>query len=190
MRIIGGNCKGLKLFSPKGTQTRPMNVRVKQALFNILSTRTTGVAVLDLFAGTGSLGLEALSHGARLCYFVENNSKSLPVLQRNIEKCHFNEQSEIVKRDVFHLGRQSLTGIKFELIFFDPPYHYFDNPVTRRTCLQFLANDISQLAEMGALLILHYRRGALAGVPVRSPLTILDNRQYGSTELMILSYAF
>ena len=187
MRITGGSCKGLKLLSPKDMQTRPMNVRVKQALFNILSARTPGTTVLDLFAGTGALGLEAQSHGACLCYFVEHSPTILPILQRNIEKCRFQRQSKIISRDVFRISSQELAGIQFDLIFFDPPYHYFDNPLRRRSCLKFLANDIVPLTKAEALLVLHYRRGAMAGMPLPRPLMMVDNRQYGSTELMILS---
>ncbi len=123
MRVISGNLKGKKLFSPKGLSLRPTSDRVREAIFDILQDQFQGDNVLDLFAGTGALGIEALSRGAKRAVFVEGSTRSLGVLRRNIEECRLKKQAEV-------LGRKAQAAIKileargesFELIFLDPPY--------------------------------------------------------------------
>lgn len=123
MRVISGKLKGKKLFSVKGQNLRPTSDRVKEAIFDILQDQIRGQKVLDLFAGTGALGIEALSRGAGGAVFVEGSPQSLVALRRNIEVCGLQEQVEV-------LAREAQTGIKileargesFELIFLDPPY--------------------------------------------------------------------
>ena len=138
MRIIAGSARGTKLISPPGMQTRPMVDRVKQALFNIVSEEVPGSNVLDLFAGSGALGLEALSRGAGFCHFVEKNPETQQVLRKNIAKTGFEKQSKVLLQDAFYLFKQ-LPNHHFHLFFFDPPYHYLDHPVSRRESLAFLS---------------------------------------------------
>ncbi len=127
MRIIGGTARGRRLFSPaSGTSDiRPTSDRAREAIFNILAGRVGSARVLDLFAGTGALGLEALSRGAVSAVFVDKSHSSLGLIGKNIQQCHFAEKSLVLKKD---LGR-SLAFLQsyvpeggFSLVFIDPPY--------------------------------------------------------------------
>lgn len=129
MRIIAGAAKGRRLFSPetrsKRQLIRPTSDRAREALFSIIGPFVQNVLVLDLFAGTGALGLEALSRGARSTLFVDKNRSVTDLISRNIEKCGFSEASTVVKRDL----TKGLSFLKkftppdgFTLVFLDPPY--------------------------------------------------------------------
>ncbi|MFS8534160.1 MAG: 16S rRNA (guanine(966)-N(2))-methyltransferase RsmD [Limnochordales bacterium] len=124
MRVIGGRCRGMRLQSVPGTTTRPTADRVKESLFNILAPWLADARVLDLFAGTGALGIEALSRGAREAVFVERDPKALRVLRANLRHTKLEELAEVragdVARELIRLGRQ---GRSFDLVFMDPPYH-------------------------------------------------------------------
>ena len=124
LRIIGGDFKGKRLKSIHGKLIRPTGDRIREAIFNILSTRVAKAVVLDLFAGTGALGIEALSRGAKRVLFVDNGKESLSVLKQNIALCGLAEKTDIIRWNI----RQNLNGIKslgqkFDLIFLDPPYN-------------------------------------------------------------------
>ncbi len=120
MRIISGKVKGHKIAVPTGLDVRPTLDRVKEAVFSILYPYLRGAKVLDLFAGAGSLGMEALSRGAAVCHFVDNNRKSFECVQKNLKDtgldkdsvCHFMSFEKFL----------SQTGEKFDLVFLDPPY--------------------------------------------------------------------
>src|SRR5690606_41956189 len=116
MRVIGGSRRGLRLAARPGRATRPAADRVKEALFNILAARVPGARVLDLFAGTGALGIEALSRGAASACFVERSPKAARVLRSNVEKAHFQAQARIVAGDVLRvLPRLAEEGASFDL---------------------------------------------------------------------------
>jgi 16S rRNA (guanine966-N2)-methyltransferase len=122
MRIISGSFKGRKLVSPKGTRTRPTSDRVREAIFSIVGDLVTDARILDLYAGTGAMGLEALSRGARQAVFVEIDPAALQCLNSNIETCRCRDRSEVVNRPVLsYLGKID-SGDGFELVFADPPY--------------------------------------------------------------------
>ncbi len=186
MKIIAGDARGLKLESPEGMQTRPMNIRVRESVFDLIQDKVPGSLVLDLFAGTGSLGLEALSRGARFCYFLETSKETQQVLLRNIANNHFKERSKFISYNAFHIFKIWKEKELCQIVFFDPPYHYFDNPVTRRECMQYLSELAEKMAQDNALIVLHYRKDAMAGMPIPKALHILENRVYGTTEIMIL----
>lgn len=123
MRIISGTARGTKLFTLDGENTRPTLDRVKEPLFNILNFDLTDSVVLDLFAGSGALGLEALSRGAKMAIFCEKNFDAAKVVQRNIEKTRFNEKSLLIKNDFEKALKQIANdNIKLDIIFLDPPY--------------------------------------------------------------------
>lgn len=123
MRIIAGERRGLKLEAVDGLTTRPTADRVKEGLFNTIQMDVTPEkTVLDMFAGTGNLGLEALSRGAKHVTFIEKNPKALAVLKKNIEKCRFEKRCSIFAGDVFKILPR-LQGQRYDLIFVDPPYH-------------------------------------------------------------------
>ena len=121
MRIITGRARGVRLKAPKGLSTRPTSDRVKESLFNILGARVQNRRVLDLFAGTGSLGLEALSRGAARAVMVDRATGN--ILQDNAEHAKLSELARIMRGDVFTaLTRLAADGETFDLVFCDPPY--------------------------------------------------------------------
>src|SRR6056297_149625 len=120
MRIIAGIAKGRKIYSGNIEGTRPTLDRVKESLFNIIGYPLNGYNILDLFAGTGNLGLEALSRGASFVTFVDNNRECYRVIKRNVELLNFNARSEILNKDSLKFLED--TSKKFDIIFMDPPY--------------------------------------------------------------------
>lgn len=120
MRIITGSARGRRLFSPDGMDVRPTTDKVKESLFNIIQFELEGRRVLDLFAGSGQLGLEALSRGAESAVFVDNSPASLAVVKKNIGLTGFQEKAVAVAGDAFAF--LSTTNQKFDLVFLDPPY--------------------------------------------------------------------
>ncbi|KZL94443.1 16S rRNA (guanine(966)-N(2))-methyltransferase RsmD [Clostridium magnum] len=124
MRIIAGLARGRKIMSPVGAgTTRPTLDRVKEAMFNIIQNRVYGATVLDVFAGTGSLGLEAASRGAKECYLVDRSNETYPFLAKNIENLKFQEICKSFNMDSYKaLEEFSKKNIVFDLIFIDPPY--------------------------------------------------------------------
>ncbi len=122
MRLTGGEGKGRKLLAPPST-ARPTPSRVRESLFQILSDSLPGSRVLDLFAGSGLLGLESLARGANEAVFVESNNKACNIIKKNIDLCGFTTSSSIIKGDVFKiLDRSHLFSHPFDLVFADPPY--------------------------------------------------------------------
>lgn len=121
MRIISGKYKGHHLVSFQASHIRPTTDRVKETMFNIIQAHIEGAKVVDLFSGTGSLGLEALSRGAGQVTFVEQNRKSLDILEKNIEKLKITEGYQIIRKDVFgFLKDKSIQPV--DVIFADPPF--------------------------------------------------------------------
>jgi len=121
MRIIAGKYKGHHLVSFQASHIRPTTDRVKESLFNIWQNDIEGARVLDLFSGTGNLGLEALSRGARQVVFVDKNLKSIEILKKNITKLKMTDSHQVIMKDVLTFLRQS-TLEPFDLIFIDPPF--------------------------------------------------------------------
>jgi 16S rRNA (guanine966-N2)-methyltransferase len=176
LRVISGNCKGKKLFSLKGLSLRPTSDRVREAIFDILQKFPPGKKVLDLFAGTGALGIEALSRGARRAVFVEESTGSGRVLRRNIEACRLSGHAEIVSKEV-QAGLKALEerGESFDLIFLDPPYR---KGLASRT-LERLSQ--SSLVSADSLIVAeHSPDEDVASVP---SLERIDWRRYGGTEV-------
>ena len=121
MRVISGSKRGAKLFFIENDSVRPTTDRVKEAVFNIIQFHIRGTSVLDLFAGCGGLGIEALSRGADHAVFVDHGKEAFSVLHKNIEKTGFEEQADCLLAEFDHyLHTASET---FDLIFLDPPYH-------------------------------------------------------------------
>jgi len=123
MRIIAGSHKGRRLLSPTTNDVRPTSGRVKEALFSILGDQISDATLLDLFAGTGAIGIEALSRGAAHVMFVESHIASLKLLKNNLDQCGFSKNTEIYpgESDRF-LQHASRNNLVFDIIFADPPY--------------------------------------------------------------------
>jgi len=121
-RIIAGKAKGLRLFAVPGNSTRPITDRVKENLFNILGADIIDTTFLDLFGGTGSVGLEAISRGATFCRFIEKNSKAAATLRRNITHAKMEEAVEVLQTDAFSLLKRPSDRV-FDTIYIAPPQY-------------------------------------------------------------------
>jgi 16S rRNA (guanine966-N2)-methyltransferase len=127
MRIISGSLRGKTLLTPIDWDTRPTSDKARQGIFNIIehapwSDGLLGKNVLDVFAGTGAMGIEAASRGAAFVGFIENNPKATRVLEQNIKACRLEDSSKLIKTDATKLGALSKTLPKFDLVILDPPY--------------------------------------------------------------------
>jgi len=125
MRIIAGEFRGRRLKGPRDTALRPTGDRLKETLFDILGPRVTGSVFADVFAGTGSIGLEALSRGAREVVFVESNPEAARLIRRNLEICGVSSGFRVLRQEAFSslrsLGRE---GFAADTVFLDPPYNF------------------------------------------------------------------
>ena len=174
-RIIAGKAKGTRLLAPPGDSCRPSSDRLKEALFSIIGDRILGARVLDLFAGTGQIGLEALSRGAREAVMVEKDRRTLEVLRTNLARTRLEEGARILAGD-YRARLRSLVkaGESFDLIYLDPPWQLVAELAGElsRSLIPLLAPD--------ALLILE-SEGQKAADPLSGPsLTQLRSCQYGS----------
>ncbi|MEF9952912.1 MAG: 16S rRNA (guanine(966)-N(2))-methyltransferase RsmD [Clostridium sp.] len=123
MRIISGSAKGRKIKTPEGLDTRPTSDRVKQSVFNIILKYIFDAKVLDLFGGTGNLGIESISRGCESCVFCEENKKSFEILRENVKTLGFENKATIYNKDAFKVLEQlSRENKKFNVVFLDPPY--------------------------------------------------------------------
>lgn len=179
MRIISGTARGRTLRSPRGLGTRPTPDRVREALFSILGDVFAGRPVIDLFAGTGSLGLEALSRGASRAVFVEKNRDVAGLLARNAAACGFRESAEIINTPVARYLQRGDFPSGVSVVFADPPYGGEDGSFT----LKALGKNAKPLH--GSLVVLEH---ATARPPENPPegLNLVDSRRYGDTSIAIL----
>lgn len=127
MRVIGGLARGRRILAPRGRSTRPTSDYVREVLFDLLTQQVEGRTFLDLYAGTGAVGIEALSRGAAVAVFVEHNRLALTMLYRNLEASGFRNRAEVVPMEVLRYLRQAACCSRsFDLIFLDPPYLHSD----------------------------------------------------------------
>ena len=122
MRIITGTARGTKLLSPEGTTTRPTSERAKEAVFSVLAFDVPGRRVLDLFAGSGQLALEALSRGAQSAVLVDSGANAIDVIRKNVVKTHMEQKASVVRMDCLSYLKSARPDQTFDLIFIDPPY--------------------------------------------------------------------
>ncbi len=182
MRVIGGVWRGAALEAPQGRITRPITDRAKESLFNILGVRfgTLGqlpsIEVLDLFAGSGALGLEALSRGAHACVFVERDAKALKTLRKNIARLRAHGLARVAAENSWSMREFPAVPCGFGLIFVDPPYSDARDAQRVRQMLERLGQ---RLATEGVLVFRHGgRREDHADEP--PGLQLVDRREYGS----------
>ena len=174
MRIIAGSRKGHKIAAPKGQDTRPTGDRVREAAFNLIGP-VDGAAVLDLFAGSGAMGLEALSRGAESATFVEANARAAGAIQENLEKLRLTG-ARIVREDAVRaLAADGAAGRKYDLVLVDAPYDLYPDlePMLARYLPHVLAED--------ALVVVETR----ARVEPELPLRRRTSRTYGSARLTL-----
>jgi 16S rRNA (guanine966-N2)-methyltransferase len=186
MRVIAGSARGTRLVAPRGLDVRPTLDRVREALFNILAPRIEGAHFLDLFAGTGANGIEALSRGAESSTFVENNLRSLQTIRRNLEATRLMSRASVRRLDLptglYELHEE---GTQYDIVFADPPYDLArQNPDAYTTLLdhlyaaQILANDAIVVIE-------HDSRTALSEKTAHFACT--RHARYGETTLSFFS---
>jgi len=179
MRVIAGQFRGRKLLGPESEVTRPVTDRVKQSLFDILMPHLADASVYDCFAGTGSMGLECFSRGAKNVTFFEADKSAAARLKRNIETLAVKDQSTIVTGDLFKWFADAAKG-KADLIFLDPPYRFLTERA--KDLLALAARFQDHLASDGIVIFRHDAVDSLA-LP---PLQVADVRTYGSMTLEFL----
>ncbi len=186
MRITGGSARGRKLAAPRTGQAfiRPTCDRVREALFNILGNRIKGSNVLDLFAGTGAIGIEALSRGAAFVLFVDQSTEAGRLIETNLRTCFHQPHAAFAQLNLAstHHVQPLLTRIppatQFDLVFMDPPYQ-------KKLAEQALAMvEKMNILATTALVVVEEHRRALLPVTVGS-LEVLDHRRYGETGVWI-----
>jgi 16S rRNA (guanine966-N2)-methyltransferase len=181
MRIIAGEARGRTIAAPRGQDTRPTQDYVRESLFNILRSDVPGASVLDLFAGSGALGLEALSRGAESAVFADVASEAVACVRRNVEALGFEEKAEIMRGDwQAALARLAGEGRHFSLVFLDPPYRMED---TAAQCARMAER---KLLSENALVVIEHRHGCEPKPDAR--FTPRDARRYGDTEIHFFTY--
>ncbi len=182
MRIIAGSKKGLRLTAGRGRAVRPTADRVKATVFNLLGSRMAGATVLDLFAGSGSLGIEALSRGALRAVFVEQARSAVRVLRANLARAGFEERAQVWACSTeVALARLGAEGAQFELIFADPPYGQGLALATLER-----VEELNLLTREGCLVLEHETRALLPEAGQR--LTQTRRRTMGETTVSLYAY--
>lgn len=148
MRVIAGSAKRTQLKTVEGMDTRPTTDRIKETLFNMLAPSLYDSNFLDLFAGSGGIGIEALSRGAVRAVFVEQNKKAMDCIKENLKKTHFEDRSQTMQMDVLSALKRMEGKVTFEYIFMDPPY----NHEWERLVLEYLAES-SLLTDDGVIIV-------------------------------------
>lgn len=182
MRIITGSARGRRLLCPEGLGTRPILDAQKQALFNVLGARVDVDGVMDIFAGSGGLGLEALSRGARHAVFVEKGRAALDCLRRNIETCGFGERARVVAADVFRIDWERLPHA-LDLVFIDAPFPMFTDD--RERLAELLATTVREpRVNEGARIVWRMPDDAVEIAPPTGLVTE-DVREYGRSRIFL-----
>ncbi len=178
MRVISGSARGLRLSTIDSLDTRPTLDRVKEAIFSILIPYMPSESCLDLFAGSGGLGIEAMSRGVERAVFVDANPKCIKVIEQNVEKARFKDRSSIINCDfVSYLNRCKEA---FDIIFLDPPYK-----MDRLNEILTLISDNSVLNKSGVIII-----EADEGTEVSHPsFTVIKQKKYGRVNVYVLEGA-
>ncbi|HMJ13158.1 MAG TPA: 16S rRNA (guanine(966)-N(2))-methyltransferase RsmD [Polyangiaceae bacterium] len=179
MRVIAGRLGSRGLVAPRGSATRPTTDRVREALFSILGD-VSSLRVLDLYAGSGALGIEALSRGAFRATFVEAHSAALVALRRNLAALDLHEQASVVPVRVERARQRVIGGAPYDLVFCDPPWSELDSALEHTFAL--LAPDV--LARGARVVVEHPARRPLAEAP-SGPLQMGLSRRWGDTQVTL-----
>lgn len=175
MRVISGDRKGHRLTAPKGKDVRPTEDKVKESFFNIISPILQDSIVLDLFAGTGSIGIEFLSRGAAITYFVDKNFDSIKSLKINLEHTRYQERGKIIVSDARHaLKRFNNEGLKFDYIYIDPPFAEHD---LFHDILELLG-ELDLMSKNAIIVVEHDKKLQL--LESYGNIFSFDNRSYGN----------
>lgn len=179
MRVIGGKAKGLRLKSLSTQRVRPTGDRVKEAIFNQIRPGIYGSRFLDLFAGFGGIGIEALSQGAKEVYFIENDPRILNILKENLKKTSLQDGAHLIKGTLpKDLGR--VGDLSFSFIFMDPPYHQ-----DLIWPLLFAIHKLSILSCEGILIVEHQSSQVIK--ELGNPFRLIDKRRYGEEGISLFT---
>tara|TARA_B100000029_G_scaffold418185_1_gene423122 strand:+ start:400 stop:969 length:570 start_codon:yes stop_codon:yes gene_type:complete len=185
MRIIGGTFKGIKIFEAFDKNTRPLKDLVKESILNILEhskdnkINLNNSSVLDLFAGTGSFGLECVSRGSSKVYFVENYHQSIEILEKNIKKLRCEKTTRIFNEDVFNFFKnEELKNKKMDIIFLDPPY--------REENVRLILENIAKLKLLknNGLIVLHRHKKSKDNI--NDKFNIIRSAKYGISKIIFI----
>ncbi len=178
MRITGGSCKSVKIKSPRGSSVRPTSDKVREALFNILGPQITGSLFVDGFAGSGVVGIEALSRGAEYCYFIEQNKAWTKLIGDNLRKTGVEKKAVIINREISRGFRKIAgEGRAVDYVFLDPPYNSF---LHLKACEEIFCQGL--LKKEGVLILEHDSRTKV----LLDNWHLIDQRWYGDTGLSLL----
>jgi 16S rRNA (guanine966-N2)-methyltransferase len=183
MRVIAGTAGGIRLDVPKN-DIRPTMDRVKAAIFSSLADRIIGARVLDLFAGTGALGIEALSRGAAEAAFIDHDRSAVEVIERNLKKAGVS--GRVQKRDVFDFLKRRSSGKNYDIIFADPPYDRVKSgdPFTK---LLLASSELARMLESDGIFVLE--KMPAERLPPATLWNLIRNKTYGTTEVLFLQSA-
>ncbi|MDR5658308.1 16S rRNA (guanine(966)-N(2))-methyltransferase RsmD [Serpentinicella sp. ANB-PHB4] len=182
MRVIAGTARGIQLITPNDNEIRPTKDRTKEALFSAIHNYLYGKNVLDLFAGTGSLGIEALSRGARKCYFVDNRKESLDLVHENLKKSKLTSDGQVLLMSASQaISKLSSDGIQFDIVFLDPPYS--------KDILNNILSQISieKLVHPDSIVIAEHEADIELDEEIEM-LTKFKTKKYGKSEISFFKY--
>jgi len=177
VRIVAGSRKGHTIHAPKGLETRPTSDRVRENVFNIVAPWVEGARVLDLYAGSGAMGLEALSRGADSVVFVEADPEAVRAIERNLDKLRLTGATVVRLSATAALTQEAAAGRKYDLVLLDPPYAMTDYDSLARYLTRVLADD--------GLLVLE---SAAKTEPELPGLAVRTTRRYGSTRVTVFEH--
>lgn len=190
LRIVGGQHRGRKLAVPEGRDVRPTSDRTREALFNLLAHRDLrgdgrpvlrDAHVLDLFCGTGALGLEALSRGAASATFIDSDERSLRLTRQNIRACREDSRSEVMLADATALaGRSRPRGAPFDLVLMDPPY--------RSDAADAVLATLARLGWLAPVAVIAAEVHKRTDLSLPEGMTLLDQRRYGLAKIVLMRW--
>ena len=184
MRVIAGSASGTRLATVRSADVRPITDRVKTALFNILVGRTPGARVLDLYAGSGSIGIEALSRGAAHATLVDASRRAVTVIARNLQRTHLADRADVWQRRVgaviVDLAR---AGATFDVVFYDPPFALVETPSMPQVCDELVRLALLTSTTDGLVV---FRHPKTVTIPLIGGWAVTDQRHYGVNALTFL----
>ena len=183
MRIISGTNKGMKLYAPEGQSVRPTGDKIKEAIFNIIGPIKEEALVLELFAGSGGVGIEFLARGAKHCTFVDISRKSLNYVNKNLELCNFKDRGKTILSDYKKaIIKLSEKDEKFDYIFADPPYELKSISNISNSVLEF------DILKSGGLLIIESDKNEKVIDKTYTNMIEYKEKVYGRTKISIIKY--
>ena len=180
MRVLSGTAKGKKLNSLEGLETRPTLDRVKDAVFNIIQFDIKDSVVLDLFSGSGALGIEALSRGAKEAILCDASSKAIKIINKNLEETRLKDKAKVINSDYLET-LSKIKDKKFDIIFLDPPYKsdYVEKSIE-------YISKYNLLAENGIIIVETDDENKIDKINAKKDLEVYDTRKYGIAILIFI----